>query len=156
MVSKEIRRSKEPDKIASLVPPLDVSIPVAHPGEGYILAETLLGKNEPAVLDIVLPAATEVDSWCCYGRPVNKKQWVAVQTHPDVNGRYTVPIPGAEYFVWGFGRAPQDAEDGEVVWRVHSHNDGPPGEGGDVWLRLVLRLRNLATKSAAMSTRASA
>jgi hypothetical protein len=156
MFSKDRSGSKNPDNIASLVPPLDVSIPVAHPGEGYILAETFLGKNELAVLDIILPATIEVDSWCCYGRPVKKKQWVTVQTHPDVNGRYALPIPGTEFFVWGFGRAPQDAEDGEAVWRVHGHNDGLPGKGGDVWLRLILRLRNLATKAAAMRTRAPA
>ena len=139
---KAATRKVRKKKPAKPKPALDVSMPVAHAGEGYRVAETFLDKNSAGILDIVLPKGARVEAWCAYGRVARGKdrKWVVVSNHPDMNRRFTIPVPRTQFYVWGFGEVPAEAESGETVWRLHGHNVAISRTGREVCLRVVLRL----------------
>lgn len=125
------------------LPRLDVTLPMASPGNGFLIAETYLARNESGILDIIAPASANVEAWCCYGRGVKSREWVVMSNHPDLNGRFIIPIPRTHFYAWGFGQAVHDAQDGESIWRVHAHNVAFDGKGREVWLRFVLQMSPL-------------
>lgn len=144
--NKAMTKKARKKKAVSHPPALDVSLPVAHAGEGYRVAETFLDKNSAGILDIVLPKGTRVEAWCAYGRVARgkKREWVVVSNHPDLNRRYTIPVPRTQFYVWGFGEVPAESETGETVWRLHGHNVAISRTGREVCLRVVLRLAPVA------------
>ena len=117
-------------------------MPVAHGGDGYLVAETFLERNGAGILDIVAPKGAQVESWCCFGRPARgkNKDWFVVSHSADENQRFRVPVPRTHFYVWNFCEVPADAEDGERVWRLHGHNVAFSGVGRDICWRVVLRL----------------
>jgi len=148
------RRSRKRPEV-EVVPALDVTLPVAHGGDGHLVAETFLERNGAGILDIVAPKGTRVESWCSFARPTRgmKRDWVVVMTHPDDHGRFRVPVPRTHFYVWNFGEAPADAEDGERIWRLHGHNVALSGVGRDICWRVVLRLAPIALPTRATRKR---
>jgi hypothetical protein len=148
------RRARRRPEI-EIAPALDVSIPVAHGGTGHLVAETFLERNATSILDIVAPRDVRVQSWCSFARPARgqNKEWVVVASFADENRRYRIPVPRTHFYVWNFGEAPADAEDGERVWRLHGHNVAFSGVGRDICWRVVLRLAPLRVPIAAGTKR---